>query len=208
MSQPPYLPQSPAAPIGGGTPPAAPTQVGFPGQLPQAPQPQFAPTPQQAAAAQGGPLAVGFPNYRSPAPSPPNRTGLIVGTLVVLATVVFAVVGFLIVGGRGANSPEGAVEQFVQQVSERDAEGVYDLLCEEAQRETSESELREVLQFTSPGAVGVEINEVSDATQGALSGQNVNTTLSFQGQSQEANFFVTEDKGWRVCGGDGAGFAI
>ena len=198
MSHPPYPPQSPA-PVGAGrSPDAPPAQVGFLNQAPGARPP----------VPQGGPLAVGFPNYRSPAPSPPNRTGLIVGTVVVLTTVVFAVVGFLIVAGRGANSPEGAVTQFVQQMSERDAEGVYDLLCEPARRETSESELREALQFTPPGEVGVEINEVTDSTLGELIGQNVNTTLSFQGQSQEANFFVIEDKGWRICGGDGAGFAI
>ncbi len=210
--QPPAAPvgggQPPAAPVGGGQPPAAPTQVGFPGQVQLAPQPQYAPSPQQAQSLQGGPLAVGFPNYRSPQPSPPWLTGKIVGAIVVVVTVVFAVVGFLLVSGRGANSPEGAVTQFVQQVSERDAGGVYDLLCEQAQRETSEGELREALGFAPPGEVAVEVNEVTDSTQGALSGKNVNTTLTFQGQSQEANFFVTEDKGWRVCGGDGAGFAI
>lgn len=207
MSQPPFPPQ-PAAPSGGSQPPAAPTQIGFPGQVQLAPQPQYAPTPQQAQSLQGGPLASGFPNYRSPQPSPPWMTGKIVGAVVVVLTIAFAVIGFLIVSGRGANSPEGAVEQFVQQVSERDAEGVYDLLCEPAQRETSESELQEALQFAPPGEVGVEINEVTDSTLGDLSGQNVNATLSFQGQSQEANFFVIEDKGWRICGGDGAGFAI
>ena len=205
MSQPPYSPQ-PAAPIGGGQPPAAATQIGFPGQVQLAPQPQYAPSPQQAQQLQGGPLAVGFPNYRSPAPSPPNRTGLIVGTIVVLLTVVFAVVGFLIVSGRGANSPEGAVEQFVQQASERDAEGVYDLLCESAQRETSVSELEQAFSAIPAGQLGVEVHDVTDATQGELSGQNVTTTLTFAGQSQESTFFVTEDKGWRVCGGDGASF--
>jgi hypothetical protein len=46
---------------------------------------------------QGGPLATGFPDYVSPPPSPPNRTGLIVGTVVVVVTIVFAVVGFLLV---------------------------------------------------------------------------------------------------------------
>ena len=207
MSQPPF-PPPPAPPGGGAQPPAAPTQIGFPGQVQLAPQPQFAPTPQQAQSLQAGPLAVGFPNYRSPQPSPPWMTGKIVGAVVVLLTVVFAVIGFLIVSGRGANSPEGAVTQFVQQVSERDAEGVYDLLCEPAQRETSESELREALQFAPAGEIGVEVNDVTDTTLGELSGQNVNATLTFQGQSQEANFFVTEDKGWRICGGDGAGFAI
>ena len=196
MSQPPHPPQSP--PSAASRPPAAPTQVGF---LNQAPSSAFQPQVPQS-----GPLAVGFPNYRSPAPSPPNRTGLIVGTIVVLATVVFAVVGFLIVGGRGANSPEGAVEQFVQQVSERDADGVYDLLCEEAQGETSVSDLEQAFQFVPPGELSVEVRDVTDGTQGALSGKNVTTTLTFAGQSQESTFFVTEDKGWHVCGGDGTSF--
>ena len=208
VSQPPFPQQPPAVPGAGNQPPAAPTQIGFPGQVQLAPQPQSAPTPQQAQNLQGGPLASGFPNYRSPQPSPPWLTGKIVGAIVVLLTIAFAVIGFLIVSGRGANSPEGAVEQFVQQVSERDAEGVYDLLCEQAQRETSETELREALQFAPAGGVGVEINDVTDSDLNGVSGQNVNTTLTFEGQSVEANFFVIEDKGWRVCGGDGASFAI
>ncbi|MGY1743228.1 MULTISPECIES: hypothetical protein [unclassified Blastococcus] len=204
MSQPPY-PQQPAAPSGGSLPPAAaPTQIGFPGQVQLAPQPQYAPTPQQAQSLQGGPLASGFPNYRSPQPSPPWMTGKIVGAIVVVLTIAFAVIGFLIVSGRGANSPEGAVTQFVQQLSERDAEGALDLVCEDAARETSETEVRESFAFLPPGEITVEINEVTDATQGELSGKNVNATVTAAGQSQEANFFVTEDKGWRVCGGDGA----
>jgi hypothetical protein len=206
LSQPPF-PQPPAAPSGGGgQPAAAPTQIGFPGQVQLAPQPQYAPSPQQAQALQGGPLAVGFPNYRSPAPSPPDRTSLIVGTVVVALTVVFAVVGFLIVGGRGANSPEGAVEQFVQQISERDAEGALDLLCDDLARQTSESEIAAGLAVLPPGEFGVEVHDVTDAVQGAVSGSNVTTTVTLGGQSQEATFFVTEDKGWRVCGGDGAAF--
>ncbi len=212
MSQPPFPPppaaprgggQPPAPPIGGGQPPAAPTQVGFPGQVQLAPQPQYAPSPQQAQALQGGPLAVGFPNYRSPQPSPPWMTGKIVGAVVVLATVVFAVVGFIIVSGRGANSPEGAVEQFVQQMNERDAEGVYDLLCEQAARETSVGELEQALALLPPGEIGVDVHDATEATNGAVSGQNVSTTVTANGQSGEATFFVTEDKGWRVCGGDG-----
>ncbi|MGY1746457.1 hypothetical protein [Blastococcus sp. SYSU D00695] len=202
MSEPPY-PQPPAVP-GGGQPPAAPTQIGFPGQVQLAPQPQYAPTPAQAQSLQGGPLAVGFPNYRSPQPSPPWMTGKIVGAIVVLATVVFAVVGFILVSGRGANSPEGAVEQFVQQISERDAEGALDLVCEDLARGTSESEIASGFGFLPPGDITVEVNDVTDATQGALSGKNVNATITVGGQSQEANFFVTEDKGWRICGGDGA----
>lgn len=206
MSQPQY-PQppvpsrgGPAGPVAGGQPPVAPTQVGFPGQVQQ----QYAPSPHQAQQLQGGPLASGFPNYRSPQPSPPWMTGKIVGAVVVLATVVFAVVGFLVVGGRGANSPEGAVEQFVQQLSERDAEGVHDLLCESAAAETSVAQLDEALALLPPGEIAVEVHDTTDATQDALSGQEVRATLTAAGQSQEATFFVTEDKGWRVCGGDGA----
>jgi hypothetical protein len=79
----------PAAPA-----PAAPTQVVYPGQVQLAPQPQYAPSPQQAQPQQ---FATGFPNYVPPPPSPPNRTSLYVGILVVLLTVIFAVVGFLII---------------------------------------------------------------------------------------------------------------
>jgi hypothetical protein len=61
-----------------------------------APQPQYAPTPQQAQQAPQQ-FATGFPNYVPPPPSPPNRTSLYVGLVVVLLTVIFAVVGFLII---------------------------------------------------------------------------------------------------------------
>jgi hypothetical protein len=83
-------PQQPAAPQ-----PAAPTQIAYPGQVQLPPAPQYAPPPQ--AQVQSGPFATGFPNYRPPAPSPKNRTGLIVGILVVLAVVIFAVLGFWLV---------------------------------------------------------------------------------------------------------------
>jgi hypothetical protein len=202
LSQPPYLPQPPVAPIGGGAPPAAPTQVGFPGQLPQAPQPQFAPSPQQAAAAQGGPQAVGFPNYRSPAPSPPNRTGLIVGTAVVLATVVFAVVGFLIVGGRGANSPEGAVEGLFGSLADGDADRAHDLLCDDLQAQISENDLMAQAGAGS-GERPVSV-EVGDATESSANGQTTATvpytlTSNF-GNTESGTATVVEDKGWRVCG--------
>jgi hypothetical protein len=85
----------PAAPQGAPQP-AAPTQVAYPGQV-QLPQPQFAPSPQQAQAVQSGPFATGFPNYLPPPPSPANRTGLYVGILVVVLTILFAVIGFLLV---------------------------------------------------------------------------------------------------------------
>ncbi|RFU20654.1 hypothetical protein [Geodermatophilus marinus] len=83
-------PVPPAAPV---PPPAAPTQIGFPGQVPFAPQPQYA--PQQPPTRQQ--YATGFPNYVSPRPSPPNRTGLVVGSVVVAVTLLFALVGFLLV---------------------------------------------------------------------------------------------------------------
>jgi hypothetical protein len=102
----PYAPPAPVPPPSAAPPaaapppaapqPAAPTQIAYPGQLQLPPQPQYAPSPQQAQAQQG-PVATGFPNYRSPAPSPPRRTGVIVGFLVVLAVVIFAVVGFWLV---------------------------------------------------------------------------------------------------------------
>jgi hypothetical protein len=94
LSQPPHQPV--AAPQGASAPPppAAPTQVVFPGQVQPPPQPQYAPSPAQQQPQQ---FATGFPNYVSPPPSPKNQTGLIVGTLVGLVVLVFAVVGFLLV---------------------------------------------------------------------------------------------------------------
>jgi len=205
LSQPPF-PQQPASPSAGNPPPAAPTQIGFPGQVQLAPQPQYAPTPQQAQSLQGGPLASGFPNYRSPQPSPPWLTGKIVGAIVVLLTIAFAVIGFLIVSGRGANSPEGAVTQFVQQLSERDAEGALDLVCDQISGQTSVSDVEASFATLPPGEIGVDVTGTSDASQDGLQGKNVTATLTAGGQTQEATFFVTEDKGWRVCGGDGAFF--
>lgn len=204
MSQPPF-PQQPAPPSGGNPPPAAPTQIGFPGQVRLAAQPQYAPTPQQARSLQGGPLAVGFPNYRSPAPSPKDRTSLIVGTIVVVLTIVFAVVGFVIVSGRGANSPEGAVRQFVQQISERDAGGALHLVCDQVAGQTSVSEVRSSFAALPPGDVTVDTGDVTDASQNGLTGKNVTATVTAGGSSSPATFFVVEDKGWRVCGGDGGG---
>jgi len=100
LSQPPYppvagpqvgtVPPAPGAPA-----PAAPTQVVFPGQVQLPPQPQYAPSPAQQ---QQQSFATGFPNYRSPAPSPKNRTGLIVGIIVCRVVIVLAVVGFILVG--------------------------------------------------------------------------------------------------------------
>jgi hypothetical protein len=99
LSQPPY-PPVPGAPAGpparppAGPAPAAPTQAVFPGQVQLAAQPQYAPAPHQVPPQQ---FASGFPNYVSPPPSPPNRTGLYVGLLVLVLTILFAVIGFLLV---------------------------------------------------------------------------------------------------------------
>ncbi len=94
-----YVPPAPAAPVAppAGPVPAAPTQVAFPGQVQLPPQPQFTPTPQQAAATRQGAFATGFPHYVSPPPSPVNRTGLYVGLLVCVLTLLFAVIGFVLV---------------------------------------------------------------------------------------------------------------
>jgi hypothetical protein len=86
LSQPPY------PPVAGPQGPAAPTQVGFPGQFHLAPQPRFAAPPQEPPR-----FATGFPNYVSPPPSPKNQTGLIVGAAVCLAVLLFAVIGFVLV---------------------------------------------------------------------------------------------------------------
>jgi hypothetical protein len=93
----PPAPAAPAAPPAGAAP-AAPTQVAFPGQVQLPPQPQFTPTPQQAAATRQGAFATGFPHYVSPPPSPVNRTGLYVGVLVCVLVLLFAVIGFVLVG--------------------------------------------------------------------------------------------------------------
>ena len=200
MSQPP-LPPPPAAPHGGNQPPAAPTQIGFPGQVQLAPQPQYTPSPQQAQSLQGGPLASGFPNYRSPAPSPPWLTGKIVGAVVVLATIAFAVIGFLIVSGRGANSPEGAVEGLFSSLADGDTERAHDLLCDSLADQLSESDLDAAFgRAAGEYAVAVETGDPSDTTYEGRPAQSVPVTVTSNlGNTESGTAIVVEDKGWRVC---------
>lgn len=97
MSQPPYRPARQQPSVAAVPPPpprAAPTQIAYPGQAQLPPQPQYAVPPHQAVRQQ---FATGFPNYVSPPPSPRRVTGYLVGIVVVVVTVLFAVVGFLIV---------------------------------------------------------------------------------------------------------------
>ncbi|RBY83120.1 hypothetical protein [Blastococcus sp. TF02A-26] len=167
----------------------------------QPPQPHV-PAPQQAQLPHGGPLAVGFPNYRSPAPSPPRRTGLVVGTVVVLVTVVFAVVGFLIVGGRGANSPEGAVEGLFSSLADGDSSRAHDLLCDELRAQISEDQL---MTPSGPLAGMQEVSiEVGDATDLLVPGQEAAAVpyrvTDSLGNEAAGTATVVEDKGWRVCG--------
>lgn len=96
MSQTPYRP-APQLPQAGAVPRppgAAPTQIAYPGQVQLPPQPQYAAPPHQAGPQQ---FATGFPSYVSPPPSPRRTTGYIVGAVVVVVTILFAVVGFLLV---------------------------------------------------------------------------------------------------------------
>jgi hypothetical protein len=100
LSDPSYDPAA-RAPGGGHAPsphrlpPAASTRRVPPGP---APQPGYqAPPPEQPSEPQVRPLASGFPDYVSPPASPPNRTGPIVGTVVVVLLILFAAVGFLLV---------------------------------------------------------------------------------------------------------------
>jgi hypothetical protein len=94
LSQSPYPPVGPATPQARPLPPrAAPTQIAYPGQVHLPPQPQYA-APPQAAPQQ---FATGFPHYVPPPPSPRRLTGYIVGTVVVVLTVLYAVIGFWLV---------------------------------------------------------------------------------------------------------------
>jgi hypothetical protein len=201
LSQPPF-PPPPATPGGGAQPPAAPTQIAFPGQVRLAPQPQFAPTPQQAQSLQQGPAAVGFPNYRSPAPSPKNLTSLIVGTIVVLLTIAFAVLGFLLVSGRGAGSPEGAAQGYFASAVDGDAGRNLDLTCASAAANTTEERLQQELDS---GEFAVTAFDVGDATAtSSPDGREayrvpVTATLA-DGSRSRFDVTVVDESGWRVCG--------
>jgi hypothetical protein len=201
LSQPPYQP--PLGPQGAGTPtppPAAPTQIVFPGQVQLAPQAQYAPAPHQQQA-----FATGFPNYRPPAPSPKNRTGLIVGIVVMILLVVFAVVGFLLVSGRGTGSPQGAVRSYLNALNARDAQAVHELLCSSVAGQVSMSTIAADLAQTAVGQQlisDIQIGPVQDATQNGRSGSNVPVSFTALGQRGSTTAFAVDESGWKVCGGD------
>jgi len=77
--------------------PAALTQSQFIDRRQRASQLPYASTPQQAQYVQRGPLAGGFADYDPPPPSPRNWTGILVGTLAVVLTMLFAILGFWLV---------------------------------------------------------------------------------------------------------------
>jgi hypothetical protein len=162
------------------------------------------PVPHAAQLPPGGPPAVGFPHYRSPEPSPERRTGLLVGTLVVLVTVVFAVVGFLIVGGRGANSPEGAVEGLFTSLADGDSGRAHDLLCDDVAARIGEDDL---MTPSGPLAGMQQVTvEVGDATDLHVPGQEA-AAVPYRvtdglGNEEVGTATVVEEKGWRVCGFD------
>lgn len=203
MGQPPQQP--PAQPPGGRPvgPPAAPTQVVFPGQL-GVPQPQYAPTPQQAASLPGGARAVGFPQYRPPAPSPPNRTSLVVGSIVVAATVLFAVIGFVLVSGRAPSTPTAAALAYVRAAADRDAGEVHDLLCEQARAAVPESAIAQQLAGGTlfPDAVQVEVvGEQDTVAPDGRPGVDVQLSLTVFGQTTQQDVVLVDEDGYRVCGG-------
>jgi hypothetical protein len=157
----------------------------------------------------GGPLASGFPNYRSPAPSPPNRTSLVVGGIAVAAVVVFAVIGFLLVAGRGPGSPEAAVTAYVDAVNDRDAEQVHELLCSSAAGRFSVEQIRTVLN--QQGGVGdlvtgLQIGDAQDAFVDGVEGSNVPITYTLFGVPSQDTVFVVDEDGSRICGGGLATF--
>jgi hypothetical protein len=174
----------------------------YPGQVQLAPQPQYAPAPQQQPPTA---YATGFPNYRPPAPSPKNRTGLIVGSIVTLLVAALAVVGFLIVSGRGTSSAEGAVRSYVNALNDRDAQAAHDLLCNSLADQVAVSDIESAFALV-PGSgdfiSDVNIGGSEDATVDGQSGKNVDLTATVFGDSSSTTVFAVDEDGWKVCGGD------
>lgn len=199
MVQPP--PRGPGQP-GPGQPAAAPTQVVFPGQVGR-PQQQYVPTPEQAASQGGTARAVGFPGYRSPPPSPPNRTSAVVGTCVVVATVLFAVVGFVLVSGWAPSTPSAAALAYVDAAVDGDSGRVHDLLCEQLRAAVPEAAVQADLMGGNqvPDAVQVEVVGQSDVV--AADGRpavDVVLALTVFGQTAQQDVVLVEEDGYRVCG--------
>ncbi len=201
MGQPPQQP--PVQPAGRPGPPAAPTQVVFPGQF-GVPQAQYAPTPQQAAQLPGGARAVGFPGYRPPPPSPPNRTSAIVGSLVVAATLVAAVIGFALVSGRAPSTPSAAALAYVQAAVDGDSDEVHDLLCERVAATVGPDEVAANLMGGNqvPDAVQAEVvSETDVVAPDGRPGVDVVLALTVFGQTDQQDVVLVEEDGYRVCGG-------
>lgn len=198
MGQPPQQP--PVPPPG---PRAAPTQLVFPGQV-GPPQQQYAPTPQQAASLPAGARAVGFPRYVSRPPSPKNRTSLVVGSIVVALTVLFAVLGFVLVSGRAPSTPEAAALAYVQAAVDADAGAVHDLLCAQAAAAVPEEFVAQNIAGGNqvPGAVQVEVLSTQDVvTAEGRPAVDVVLALSVFGQTAQEDVVLVEEDGYRVCGG-------
>ena len=200
MVQPPS--PGPGQPSGAG-PPAAPTQVVFPGQV-GAPQQQYVPTPAQAAAQGGTARAVGFPGYRSPAPSPRNQTSAVVGALVVAATVLLAVLGFVLVSGRAPSTPSAAALAYVDAAVDGDSGRVHDLLCERVRAQVPESAVASDLMGGNqvPDSVSAEVvSEIDTVASDGRPAVDVVLALTVFGQTAQQDVVLVEEDGYRVCGG-------
>jgi hypothetical protein len=170
------------------------------------PQPQYTPGPQQQ---QPAAVATGFPNYVSPPPSPRSRTGLIVGAVVTALVVIFAVVGFLLVSGRGAGSPEGAVRSYLDAVDARDAQAAHDLLCRSVAGQVAVSDIEAAFAQIPDGQVlisNVRIGDARDATENGRSGSDVPVSFTALGQPGSTTVFTVDESGWKVCGGSFGSF--
>lgn len=182
---------------------AAPTQLVFPGQV-GAPQQQYVPTPAQAASQGGTARAVGFPGYRPPPPSPKNRTSLIVGSAVVAATVLFAVVGFALVSGRAPSTPSAAALAYVQAAVDGDSGEVHGLLCERLRALVPESAVEADIMGGNqvPDAVQAEVvGETGTTSEDGRPAVDVVLDLTVFGQTAQQDVVLVEEDGYRVCGG-------
>ncbi|GAA4305570.1 hypothetical protein [Klenkia terrae] len=200
MVQPP--PPGPGQQLGSG-PPAAPTQVVFPGQI-GAPQQQYVPTPAQAASQGGTARAVGFPGYRSPAPSPKSQTSAVVGSAVVTVTVLFAVLGFVLVSGRAPSTPSAAALAYIDAAVDGDSGRVHDLLCERVQAQVPESAVETDLMGGNQVPDSVQAEVVSTTDTVAPDGRpavDVVLALTVFGQTAQQDVVLVEEDGYRVCGG-------
>ena len=133
-----------------------------------------------------------------------NRTSAVVGTVVVAATVLFAVVGFVLVSGRAPSTPSAAARAYIDAAVDGDADRVHDLLCASAQQVVSEADVAANIMGGNQVPDSVEVEVLGESDTVAPDGRpavDVQLALTVFGQTSQQDVVLVEEDGYRVCGG-------